>query len=61
MRVSFSIYVLTATTLGSLGAFLLFPWPPVFREIVLTCLSVFVIMGSGDGVRPAADRARRAA
>ena len=45
MRVSFSIYILTATTLGSVGAFLLFPWPPVFREILLTCLSVFVIMG----------------
>lgn len=45
MRVSFSVYILTATTLGSVGAFLLFPWPPVFREILLTCLSVFVMMG----------------
>lgn len=45
MRVSISLYVLTAATLGSVGAFLLFPWPPIFREVLLTCLSVFVIMG----------------
>ncbi|MHB2166792.1 mechanosensitive ion channel family protein [Alsobacter sp. R-9] len=45
LRVSMSIYVLTATTLGSVGAFLLFPWPPVFREALLTFLTVFIMLG----------------
>ena len=43
MRVSFSIYVLGAAVMGSLGAFLLFPWPPLFREMVLIMLGAFVV------------------
>ena len=45
MRVSIAFYVLTAAVVGSLGAFLLFPWPPVFREMVLSLLGVFVMHG----------------
>ncbi|MFO1151229.1 MAG: mechanosensitive ion channel [Alsobacter sp.] len=45
IRVSFSLYILGASVLGSLGAFLLFPWPPVFREMVLIMLGAFVVHG----------------
>lgn len=45
MRVSISVYVLAAWLLGSLGAFLLFPWPPVFREMVIVMLAAFVLHG----------------
>ncbi len=45
IRVAFSLYILGASVLGSLGAFLLFPWPPVFREMVLIMLGAFVVHG----------------
>jgi moderate conductance mechanosensitive channel len=45
MRVSISIYVLMAWLLGSLGAFLLFPWPPLFREIIIVMLAAYVVHG----------------
>ena len=38
IRVSVAVAFILAFLLGSLGAFLLFPWPPVFREIVLVLL-----------------------
>jgi small-conductance mechanosensitive channel len=47
MRVSLSFYVLAAAVMGSLGAFLLFPWPPLFREMVLIMLGAFVVHGIG--------------
>jgi small-conductance mechanosensitive channel len=39
VRVSIAILLLAAFLIGSLGAFLLFPWPPLFREIVLVVLA----------------------
>ena len=45
MRLSIAIYVLFAFVVGSLGAFLLFPWPPVFREMVLSLLGITLTLG----------------
>jgi small-conductance mechanosensitive channel len=45
MRLSMSFFILTATLLGSIGAFLVFPWPPVFREALLSMLMVFLMYG----------------
>ncbi|MFC5067970.1 mechanosensitive ion channel family protein [Flaviflagellibacter deserti] len=43
VRLSLGLLVTVSFLVGSLGAFLLFPWPPVFREIVLILLvAVFV-------------------
>lgn len=39
MRLGLGLFAMSAFLLGSLGAFLLFPWPPVFREIVLALLA----------------------
>ena len=46
MRLSMSFFILTATLLGSIGAFLVFPWPPVFREALLSMLMVFLLYGA---------------
>ena len=45
MRLSMSFFILTATLLGSIGAFLVFPWPPIFREALLSMLMVFLMYG----------------
>ncbi|MCP8941027.1 mechanosensitive ion channel family protein [Alsobacter sp. SYSU M60028] len=50
MRLTVAVYVLSAFLMGSLGAFLLFPWPPVFREIVLSLLGVTVAIGFANAV-----------
>jgi small-conductance mechanosensitive channel len=44
MRLAFGLLLTAAFLLGSLGAFLLFPWPPVFREIVLALLAATLAM-----------------
>jgi hypothetical protein len=42
--------VLTAFVFGSIGAFLLFPWPPVIRETVLIVLAYVVILAFAESV-----------
>jgi small-conductance mechanosensitive channel len=43
LRIGFAIYVLTAFLIGSLGAFLLFPWPPLFRDLALVGLAAVLM------------------
>ncbi len=43
VRLSLGLLVTVSFLVGSLGAFLLFPWPPVFREIVLILLVAVLI------------------
>ena len=42
MRVGYGQLVLLAFAMGSIGAFLLFDWPPLLKEIVLAYLLVFL-------------------
>lgn len=42
-RLIFGLCVIIAFTIGSIGGFLLFPWPPLLRHIVLGYLMVVVI------------------
>lgn len=42
IRISIGLLLLSAFLIGSLGAFLLFPWPPVFRQIVLVLLAATI-------------------
>ena len=44
LRTVYGIGVLLAFALGSIGAFLLFDWPPLLRRIVLTFLLVFLLV-----------------
>ena len=50
MRVTIALYVLTAFVFGSIGAFLLFPWPPVIRETVLIVLAYVVMLALAESV-----------
>jgi moderate conductance mechanosensitive channel len=43
-RASYGLGVLLAFAIGSVGAFLLFEWPPLLKEIVLAYLLVFLIV-----------------
>lgn len=43
-RLSMGILALTGYLIGSLGAFILFPWPAVFRDIALILLSAALMM-----------------
>jgi small-conductance mechanosensitive channel len=42
MRLALALGRVTAFALGSVGAFLIFRWPPLLREVVLTYLQVFL-------------------
>jgi moderate conductance mechanosensitive channel len=42
-RAAFNLGVLLAFAIGSIGAFLLFEWPPLLKQIVLAYLLVFLI------------------
>src|SRR5690606_26289880 len=44
MRGAYGFGVLLAFAIGSIGAFLLFEWPPLFKQIVLAYLLVFLIV-----------------
>jgi moderate conductance mechanosensitive channel len=44
LRLAFGLGWVAAFTLGSIGAFLIFRWPPLLREIVLTYLQVFLVV-----------------
>jgi len=44
MRAAYGLGVLLAFAIGSTGAFLLFEWPPLLKEIVLAYLLVFLIV-----------------
>jgi small-conductance mechanosensitive channel len=50
MRITIAIYVLAAFVVGSIGAFLLFPWPPVIRETVLVLLAYAVLLAFANAV-----------
>jgi len=43
-RLAMGLLALTGYLIGSLGAFMLFPWPPIFRDIALTLLSAVVMV-----------------
>ena len=43
-RAFYGVCVLLAFAIGSVGAFLLFDWPPLLKEIVLAYLMVFLIV-----------------
>ncbi|MBM3628854.1 MAG: mechanosensitive ion channel family protein, partial [Alphaproteobacteria bacterium] len=43
MRFAFGLAWVAAFAAGSIGSFLVFPWPPLLREIVLTYLQVFLV------------------
>jgi moderate conductance mechanosensitive channel len=43
-RFAYGLGVLLAFALGSIGAFLLFDWPPLLKEVVLAYLLVFLII-----------------
>jgi small-conductance mechanosensitive channel len=43
-RLSMGVLALTGYLLGSLGAFILFPWPAVFRDIALILLSAALMV-----------------
>ena len=43
-RAFYGLCVLLAFAIGSVGAFLLFEWPPLLKEIVLAYLMVFLIV-----------------
>ena len=44
LRAAYGLGVLLAFAIGSIGAFLLFDWPPLLRHIVLAYLLVFLIV-----------------
>ena len=44
MRLGFGVTWVLAFAIGSVGAFLLFPWPPLLRELVLGYLMVFLVI-----------------
>ncbi|MGH6900985.1 MAG: mechanosensitive ion channel family protein, partial [Geminicoccaceae bacterium] len=44
MRAAYGLAVLLAFAIGSIGAFLLFEWPPLLKQIVLAYLLVFLIV-----------------
>ncbi len=44
LRFLFGLGWVAAFAAGSIGSFLVFPWPPVLREIVLTYLQVFIVV-----------------
>lgn len=44
MRLTFGLGWVASFTIGSIGAFLIFGWPPRLREIVLTYLQVFLVI-----------------
>jgi moderate conductance mechanosensitive channel len=44
MRAAYGLGVLFAFAIGSIGAFLLFDWPPLLKQIVLGYLLVFLIV-----------------
>jgi hypothetical protein len=44
LRAGYGLLVLLAFALGGIGAFLLFEWPPLLRQIVLAYLLVFLII-----------------
>ena len=44
MRGTYGLLVLLAFAVGSIGAFLLFDWPPLLKQIVLGYLLVFLIV-----------------
>ncbi|MBM3523317.1 MAG: mechanosensitive ion channel family protein, partial [Alphaproteobacteria bacterium] len=44
LRLAFGLGWIACFALGSIGAFLIFPWPPLLREIVLTYLLVFLVV-----------------
>jgi hypothetical protein len=44
IRLGYGIAMVTAFTIGSIGAFLVFDWPPLLREIVLGYLLAFLIL-----------------
>ena len=43
-RFAYGLGVLLAFAIGSIGAFLLFEWPPLLKEVVLAYLMVFLII-----------------
>lgn len=43
-RLAFGVGWVAAFALGSLGAFLLFDWPPLLRDLIARCLSLFVLV-----------------
>jgi small-conductance mechanosensitive channel len=44
IRLGYGIGMVTAFTVGSVGAFLVFDWPPLLREIILGYLFAFLIL-----------------
>jgi len=44
MRAAYGLLVLLAFAIGSIGAFLLFAWPPLLKEVVLAYLLVFLVI-----------------
>ena len=44
LRAAYGLGVLLAFAIGSIGAFLLFEWPPLLKQIVLAYLLVFLIV-----------------
>ncbi|MDY0884593.1 mechanosensitive ion channel family protein [Dongia soli] len=44
IRMIYGLSLLAAVAMGSVGAFLLFDWPPLLREIVLAYLLLFLIV-----------------
>ena len=44
MRTAYGLCMLLAFAIGSIGAFLLFHWPPLLKQIVLAYLLVFLIV-----------------
>ena len=44
LRAAYGLGVLLAFAIGSIGAFLLFQWPPLLRQIVLAYLLVFLVV-----------------
>jgi moderate conductance mechanosensitive channel len=44
VRAIYALLVLFAFAIGSIGAFLLFDWPPLLRQVVLGYLQVFLIV-----------------
>jgi moderate conductance mechanosensitive channel len=44
MRAAYGLGVLLAFAIGSIGAFLLFEWPPLLKQVVLGYLLVFLIV-----------------
>ena len=44
LRTAYGLGLLLAFALGSIGAFLLFDWPPLLKEVVLAYLLVFLVV-----------------